>query len=116
MAENYPQLRAVESFLQLQEQLTATEDKIEYARRYYNTSAGDFNTKIQSFPGNIVAGVGSFRAFGFFADEPADREVPQVSFGTASAPSAAAAPAMPPGEGQGPPMATGGPGGPPLAP
>ena len=43
VAENYPQLRAVESFLQLQETLTATEDKIEYARRYYNTSARDYN-------------------------------------------------------------------------
>ena len=50
VAENYPQLRAVESFLQLQETLTATEDKIEYARRYYNTSARDYNTALQSFP------------------------------------------------------------------
>ena len=50
VAENYPQLRAVESFLQLQETLTATEDKIEYARRYYNTSARDYNTALQTFP------------------------------------------------------------------
>jgi hypothetical protein len=51
VAENYPQLRAVESFLQLQEQLTATEDKLEYARRYYNTSARDYNIAIRPSPG-----------------------------------------------------------------
>ena len=56
VAENYPQLRAVESFLQLQETLTATEDKIEYARRYYNTSARDYNIALQSFPRNLIAG------------------------------------------------------------
>ena len=50
VAENYPQLRAVESFLQLQETLTATEDKIEYARRYYNTSARDYNIALQTLP------------------------------------------------------------------
>jgi LemA protein len=54
VAENYPQLRAVESFLQLQEQLTATEDKLEFARRFYNTSARDFNTSIQTFPRRSV--------------------------------------------------------------
>ncbi len=53
VAENYPQLRAVESFLQLQETLTATEDKIEYARRYYNTSARDYNIALQTFPRNF---------------------------------------------------------------
>src|ERR1035437_3162592 len=56
VAENYPQLRAVESFVQLQETLTATEDKIEYARRYYNTSARDYNISLQSFPRNLIAG------------------------------------------------------------
>ena len=50
VAENYPQLRAVESFVQLQETLTATEDKIEYARRYYNTSARDYDIALQTFP------------------------------------------------------------------
>src|SRR5271155_2008749 len=55
VTENYPQLRAVESFMQLQETLTATEDKIEFARRYYNTSARDFNTSIQTFPRNMFA-------------------------------------------------------------
>ena len=59
VAENYPQLRAVESFLQLQEQLTATEDKIEYARRFYNTSARDYNIALQTFPRNLIAQVPS---------------------------------------------------------
>src|SRR5580692_8575860 len=60
VAENYPQLRAVESFVQLQEQLTATEDKLEFARRYYNTSSRDYNVAIQTFPRSVLAG-----AFGF---------------------------------------------------
>ena len=80
MAENYPQLRAVESFLQLQEQLTATEDKLEYARRYYNTSARDYNIALQTFPRNLIAGPFGFKAVAFFAADEADREVPQVSF------------------------------------
>jgi LemA protein len=80
VAENYPQLRAVESFLQLQETLTATEDKIEFARRYYNTSARDYNIALQSFPRNLVAGPFHFRAVAFFAADDEDRVVPQVTF------------------------------------
>src|SRR5271163_4723231 len=67
VAENYPQLRAVESFIQLQETLTATEDKIEYARRYYNTSARDYDSALQSFPRNLVAGPLHFKAVAFYA-------------------------------------------------
>ena len=80
VAENYPQLRAVESFLQLQETLTATEDKIEYARRYYNTSARDYNIALQTFPRNLIAGPFGFKAVAFFATDEEDRAVPQVSF------------------------------------
>ena len=80
VAENYPQLRAVESFLQLQETLTATEDKIEYARRYYNTSARDYNIALQSFPRNLIAGSLGFKAVAFFAADEDDRAVPQVTF------------------------------------
>jgi LemA protein len=80
VAENYPQLRAVESFLQLQEQLTATEDKLEYARRYYNGSVRDFNIALQTFPRNLLAGPFGFHAASFFESDEADREVPQVSF------------------------------------
>src|SRR5271167_177874 len=82
VAENYPQLRAVESFLQLQETLTATEDKIEYARRYYNTSARDYNIALQTFPRNLIAGTFGFKAVAFFAADDEDREVPQVNFNT----------------------------------
>ncbi len=80
VAENYPQLRAVESFLQLQETLTATEDKIEYARRYYNTSARDYNTALQTFPRNLIARPLGFSAVAFFAADEDDRGVPQVDF------------------------------------
>jgi LemA protein len=80
VSENYPQLRAVESFLQLQETLTATEDKIEYARRYYNTSARDYNIGLQSFPRNLIAGPLGFKAVAFFATDEEDRAVPEVSF------------------------------------
>src|SRR5271167_3048897 len=82
VAENYPQLRAVESFLQLQETLTATEDKIEFARRYYNTSARDYNIALQTFPRNLIAGTFGFKAVAFFAADDEDREVPQVNFNT----------------------------------
>lgn len=80
VAENYPQLRAVESFLQLQEQLTATEDKLEYARRYYNTSARDYNISLQTFPRNLLARIFGFTAVTFFAAAPEDQGVPQVNF------------------------------------
>ncbi len=80
VAENYPQLRAVESFLQLQEALTSTEDKIEYARRYYNTSARDYNIALQTFPRNLLAGMLGFQAVGFFEIAEGDRAVPEVTF------------------------------------
>jgi LemA protein len=105
VAENYPQLRAVESFVQLQETLTATEDKIEYARRYYNTSARDYNISLQSFPRNLIAGSFHFTAVAFFGADDTDRAVPEVTFPGSSTPNASAPPAGPPpatGE-QGPP-------------
>ena len=80
VAENYPQLRAVESFTQLQEQLTATEDKLEFARRYYNGSVRDFNIALQTFPRNLLASSFGFHAAAFFETDEADREVPKVSF------------------------------------
>jgi LemA protein len=80
VTENYPQLRAVESFTQLQEELTATEDKIEYARRYYNTSVRDYNIALQSFPRNLLAGTFGFRSVTLFEAPASDHEVPQVTF------------------------------------
>jgi LemA protein len=98
VAENYPQLRAVESFLQLQEALTSTEDKIEYARRYYNTSARDYDIKLQTFPHNLIAGPFGFKTVAFFAADDDDRAVPQVDFASSGggAPLPKAAPENPP--------------------
>jgi LemA protein len=104
VAENYPQLRAVESFVQLQETLTATEDKIEYARRYYNTSARDYNIALQSFPRNLIAGSFGFTAVAFFATDEEDRAVPEVSFPGASGPPPANGPASVPAAGGPPPV------------
>ncbi len=88
VAENYPTLRAVESFKALQEQLTATEDKLEYARRYYNTSARDYNTAIQTFPRTLIAGPFGFTPVTFFeVDDAAERAVPEVDFGSPAQPS-----------------------------
>jgi len=66
VSENYPQLRASENFLELQRELTDTEDKIQASRRFYNGNVRDFNTILQSFPQNAVAGVFNFKAAEFF--------------------------------------------------
>jgi LemA protein len=102
VAENYPQLRAVESFVQLQETLTATEDKIEYARRYYNTSARDYDIALQTFPRNLIAGTFGFKAVAYFAADDQDREVPQVTFPGSGPPAPGPAPSGPPPLASGP--------------
>jgi len=84
LAESYPQLRAVESFNQLQQTLNQIEDSVQNARRYYNAVVRDFNTKIAQFPSNILAGIFNFKPREFFEiSAPAEREVPKVSFGGA---------------------------------
>jgi len=88
VAENYPVLQAQEGFLALQEQLASTEDKLEYARRYYNTSARDYNTAIQSLPRSLVAGPLGFRPFTFFQTDTADQATPVVDFAAPAAPTA----------------------------
>jgi LemA protein len=86
LAEAYPQLRAVESFTQLQSTLNEIEDTVQNARRYYNAVVRDFNTMIEQFPSNIVAGMGNFKEREFFQlSAPAEREAPKVSFGTTGA-------------------------------
>src|SRR5579872_143125 len=86
LAEAYPQLRAVESFTQLQGTLNQIEDTLQNARRYYNAVVRDFNTMIEQFPSNIVAGMGNFKEREFFQiSAPAEREVPKVSFGSTGA-------------------------------
>ena len=78
VAEAYPELRASENFLRLQEDLTDTEDKISAARRYYNSTVMHFNTAIQSIPWVLVAKPLGFRAKEFFS-AAGDTAVPQVS-------------------------------------
>ena len=81
VVENYPDLKANQNFLALQEELTSTENKIGFARQAYNDQAMVLNNKIQMFPSNIVAGMFSFKAAEFFEiEEAAEREVPKVSF------------------------------------
>src|SRR5207302_4023448 len=76
VAENYPQLKANQNFLALQEELTATESKIAYARQFYNDQVALLNTRIQSFPSNLIARAGKFQPRHFFEiDEPATRPV-----------------------------------------
>lgn len=81
VVEQYPDLKANQNFLSLQEELTSTENRIGFARQYYNDSVMHFNTRIQTFPPNIVAGMFGFNEAEFFelADQ-AEREVPQVKF------------------------------------
>lgn len=86
VAEAYPQLRAAENFLALQAELTNTEDRIAAGRRFYNANVRQLNTKVESFPPNLIARwFGFARAEYFEAEDPAVRAVPTVDFGTAGA-------------------------------
>ena len=81
LKEAYPDLKANQNFLALQEELTSTEDKVSYARQHYNDSVLGFNNKIGTIPSNIIAGMFNFTAREFFETEtPEDREVPKVQF------------------------------------
>src|SRR5438445_12184752 len=80
VAENYPQLQASQEFTQLQNSLSEIEDAIQNARRYYNAVVRDLNTKIQSFPTNILAGMFAFQQKQFFETAAADREPVAVKF------------------------------------
>lgn len=83
LSEAYPQLRAVESFNQLQTSLNQIEEAIQNARRYYNAVVRDLNTRIAVFPSNLVANLFSFTPQEFFElAEAAQREAPRVSFET----------------------------------
>ncbi|MBV8301246.1 MAG: LemA family protein [Candidatus Dormibacteraeota bacterium] len=82
VAENYPQLQAVQVFLNLQEQLTTTEDKVEFSRRYYNANVRDFNSALQRFPTNLIASGLGFTPFQFFQAADSERAAPQVQFAT----------------------------------
>ena len=80
VAENYPDLKANQNFLELQRELTDTEDKIQASRRFYNGNVRDFNTKIEVFPNNIFAKMLNFVKREFFEAEGAEKENIKVEF------------------------------------
>jgi LemA protein len=84
VAENYPQLRANENFLALQQELGNTEDRIQASRRFYNANVREYNQRVQSVPSNIIASTFNFKEEEFFEVEPAMRErveeAPRVDF------------------------------------
>ena len=80
VAENYPELKASENFLELQHELTDTEDKIQAARRFYNGLVRDFNIRIEVFPSNILAGSLGFKARELFEASASERENVKVAF------------------------------------
>ena len=81
VAEDYPDLKASQNFLDLQNELSETESKVEMARRFYNGAVRELNTAIQSFPANTIAGIMGFSMRDFFEVETADRAVPRVDLG-----------------------------------
>ena len=80
LAEAYPDLKANQSFLALQEELTSTEDRIAYARQFYNDSVMKYDNKIQSIPSNVIAGMFNFKPREYFQAEQGATEVPKVEF------------------------------------
>jgi LemA protein len=81
LSEAYPDLKANQNFLALQEELSSTENKIAFSRQYYNDSVQTFNTRQQQFPANLIAGMFGFTPADFFEiEDPATREAPKVKF------------------------------------
>jgi LemA protein len=81
IAEAYPDLKANQNFLELQRELSDTENKIQASRRFYNTTVRDLNTRVQSFPGNIIAGMFHFTPMDFFElNDASEREPVEVKF------------------------------------
>ena len=81
VVENYPDLKANQNFLSIQEELTSTENKIAFSRQNYNDQVLFVNNKIQMFPSNIIAGMFNFKKRDFFEiEDVAEKEVPKVSF------------------------------------
>lgn len=81
VAEAYPDLKANQNFLALQEELSGTENKIGFARQYYNDAAMRYKNRVEMFPSNVIAGMFHFQAEPFFQmEEPGEKAVPKVSF------------------------------------
>ena len=84
VAENYPDLKASGNFADLQRQLAEIEDVLQKARRYYNATVRDFNTRVESFPSNVIASLFGFQLAEFFEIDDRERAVPSVEFGQGS--------------------------------
>ena len=80
IAEDNPELKASENFRELQEELSDTEDKVAYARQFYNTNVMEYNIKIKSFPNVLLVGMFGFKPEEFFETEEAERKTPEVDF------------------------------------
>ena len=80
VAENYPDLKANQNFISLQADLKDTEDKISYARQFYNDSVLTYNNKVEMVPSNIVASIAKFKKGIFFEATEEDKKVPEVKF------------------------------------
>jgi LemA protein len=97
VAEAYPDLKASTNFLELQRQLTETEDRIAAGRRFYNANVRALNTRVESFPSNIVASTFNFKQAEYFeVEDVAIRSAPTVDFGQSGSGSATPAPPAPP--------------------
>jgi LemA protein len=91
VAEAYPDLKASQNFIELQDELTDTEDKIQAARRFYNMTVRDLNIKVETFPSRFFAGIANVTKRDFFElEDVTDRAVPEVSFQAPQAPPAPA--------------------------
>jgi LemA protein len=80
IAEGYPDLKANQNFLELQKELTATEDKVAYSRQFYNDSILSYNNKCKTFPGNMFAGMFGFKEKEYLKIAEAEKKVPKVKF------------------------------------
>jgi LemA protein len=81
VVENYPQLKADRNFLELQQELVNTEDRIQASRRFFNGNVRDYRNKCETFPSSIIAGMFGFESQDYFSVSPSVREVPDLDFG-----------------------------------
>lgn len=80
VAENYPDLKANNSFIKLQDELTNTENKIAYSRQLFNTTTANYNVKLETFPSNLIAGMLGFKPSQFLETPEEEKDVPKVTF------------------------------------
>ena len=80
VAENYPDLKANNSFIKLQDELTNTENKIAYSHQLFNTTTANYNVKLETFPSNLIAGMFGFKPSQFLETPEEEKDVPKVTF------------------------------------